>query len=58
MLSKLFAIIAAVELLGQLEYPRPWNFFAAYFPDADLDNLTDEVVVAEYKAEIQEHDLQ
>jgi hypothetical protein len=40
------------------KYPRLWNFFAAYFSDADLNNLTDEVVVAEYKSEIQENDLQ
>lgn len=32
-------------------YPRLWNFFGAYFPDADFDNLTDEAVVARYKAD-------
>ena len=34
----------------QEQYPTLWNFFGACFPDADFDNLTDEAVVAQYKA--------
>jgi hypothetical protein len=33
------------------QYPTLWNFFSAYFPDTDFDNLTDEAVVAQYKAD-------
>jgi hypothetical protein len=36
----------------QEQYPTLWNFFGGYFPDADFDNLTDEAVVAQYKAEV------
>ena len=34
----------------QAKYPILWNFFAAHFPDADFENLTDEQVVAGYKS--------
>ncbi len=39
------------------KYPRLWNFFAAYFPDADLENLTDEAAVALYKSDLREDEL-
>jgi hypothetical protein len=29
-------------------YPELWNFLAAYFPDADIENMTDFEVVQSY----------
>lgn len=33
------------------DYPRLFQFFAGYFPDADLDDLTDEEVVRNYNSD-------
>ena len=33
------------------KFPQLVQFFGAYFPDADFDNLTDEEVVANYIAD-------
>ncbi len=32
-------------------YPKLFQFFAGYFPDADIDDLTDEEVVSNYIAD-------
>jgi hypothetical protein len=34
----------------QCDYPRLFQFFVGYFPDADLDGLSDEEVVTNYVA--------
>ena len=39
------------------KYPRLFNLFGAYFPDADFDNLTDEEVVANYRLGCRPEDL-
>lgn len=33
------------------KYPELYQFFGGYFPEADLDGLTDEQVVAQFVAE-------
>ncbi len=40
------------------KYPDLFNFFAGYFPDADFDKLTDEEVVAGYRTDCSNADIE
>lgn len=34
--------------MSETKYPVLWNFLGCWFPDADLENLTDEEVVTDF----------
>lgn len=54
---KAFIVVVLKNMGFEEKYPRLWQFFAGYYHDAHFDNLTDEAVVAGYKADLRKEDL-